>query len=65
MPVMNGLEATKLIRGFRPDLPIIATTAYAQTGDEERFLSEGCNDYLAKPIRKEKLMEIIKKYAKC
>lgn len=65
MPVMNGLEATKLIRDFRPDLPIIATTAYAQTGDEERFLSEGCNDYLSKPIRKEKLMEIIRKYAKC
>lgn len=65
MPVMNGLEATKLIRDIRPDLPIIATTAYAQTGDEERFLSEGCNDYLSKPIRKEKLMEIIRKYAKC
>lgn len=65
MPVMNGLEATKLIRDFRPDLPIIATTAYAQTGDEERFLSEGCNDYLSKPIRKEKLMEIIRKYTKC
>lgn len=65
MPVMNGLEATKIIRNLRPDLPIIATTAYAQTGDEERFLSEGCSDYLSKPIRKEKLMEIIRKYAKC
>lgn len=62
MPVMNGIQATKLIREIRPEIPIIATTAYAQTGDKERFLSEGCNDYLAKPIRKEKFLEIIRKY---
>lgn len=62
MPVMNGIEATKRIRSLKPEIPIIATTAYAQTGDKERFLSEGCNDYLAKPIRKEKFLEIIRKY---
>lgn len=63
MPVMNGIQATKLIREIRPDIPIIATTAYAQTGDAERFLAEGCSDYLAKPIRKEKFLEIIRKYS--
>ncbi|MHC1736685.1 MAG: PAS domain S-box protein [Ignavibacteriaceae bacterium] len=62
MPVMNGDEATRLIRTFRPDLPIIATTAYAQTGDEDRFLEAGCTDYIPKPIKKEILLALISKY---
>lgn len=59
MPEMDGLEATKLIHEFRPELPIIATTAYAQTGDESRFLEAGCVGYLAKPIKREKLMAVL------
>lgn len=62
MPVMNGIEATKLIREFKPELPIIATTAYALTGDEHRLLETGITDYLAKPINKEKLIEVLIKY---
>lgn len=62
MPVMNGLEATRLIREFRPALPIIATTAYAQTGDKQRFLAAGCNSYLAKPFKQECLLAILKQY---
>ena len=62
MPVMNGDEATKLIRTFRPELPIIATTAYAQTGDENRFLEAGFTDYVPKPIKQEILLELISKY---
>lgn len=62
MPIMNGLEATDLIHEFRPNLPIIATTAYAQTGDEQRFLAAGCNGYLPKPIKKDILLQIIQKY---
>ncbi|MEA4935757.1 MAG: response regulator [Paludibacter sp.] len=62
MPVMNGVEATKLIREFKPELPIIATTAYALSGDEHRLLETGITDYLAKPINKEKLIEILRKY---
>ena len=62
MPVMNGLEATQLIHGFRPELPIIATTAYAQTGEEHRFLAAGCNAYLAKPVKKDKLVTLLLKY---
>ena len=62
MPVMNGVEATKLIREFKPELPIIATTAYALTGDEHRLLEAGVTDYLAKPINKEKLIEVLRKY---
>ena len=62
MPVMNGLEATQLIHEFRPELPIIATTAYAQIGDEHRFLDAGCDGYLAKPIRKDNLLVLLQKY---
>ena len=62
MPVMNGLEATQLIHSFRPELPIIATTAYAETGDEHRFLAAGCDGFLAKPVKKENLLVLMQKY---
>ncbi len=62
MPVMNGVEATQIIHLFRPELPIIATTAYAQTGDEYRFISAGCNGYITKPIKRDKLLELIEKH---
>ena len=52
MPVMDGLEATRQIKAFRQDLPIIAITAYAQTGDEFRIRQAGCDDYLAKPVKR-------------
>lgn len=64
MPVMNGLEATDLIHEFRPELPIIATTAFAQTGDEYRFLAAGCNGYLAKPINKDVLIQLVRKFSR-
>jgi PAS domain S-box-containing protein len=63
MPVMNGIDATKLIREFNVDIPIIAQTAYALDGDRELLLKAGCNDYIAKPIKKDKLMALLKKYA--
>jgi CheY-like chemotaxis protein len=59
MPLMDGLEATQEIRKFRPALPIIATTAYAQTGDEQSFLASGCDGYIAKPFNREKLFALI------
>jgi len=62
MPVMNGLEATQLIHEFRPELPIIATTAYAQTGDEHRFLEAGCDGFLPKPVKKDTLTALLQKY---
>ncbi len=61
MPVMHGDVATKQIRTFRPELPIIATTAFAQTGDEQRFREEGCNDYISKPIKKSELLRLLQK----
>lgn len=59
MPVLNGIEATKEIRKFNTDVPIIALTAYAMIGDREKALGIGCNDYLSKPFSKKVLLERI------
>ena len=59
MPVMGGYEAFEHIRVFRPDLPVIAQTAYASSEDERKILDSGFRGYISKPINKEKLFEII------
>ncbi|NTW23664.1 MAG: response regulator [Lentimicrobium sp.] len=61
MPVIDGIEATRHIKKSHPSLPIIATTAYAMTGDRELCLASGCDGYVSKPIRKNELYRIIKK----
>lgn len=62
MQGIDGLEATRQIRWFNPKIPVIAQTAYALSGDRERALEAGCNDYLAKPMKKDLLLEMILKY---
>lgn len=64
MPLMNGYEATKQIKNLRPNLPIIAQTAFALLGDKKKSLDHGCDDYVAKPIKKETLVKLIKKHLK-
>jgi len=61
MPVMDGYEATKLLRSEGFDVPIIAQTAFALDNEKERVLQAGCNDYVEKPIKKEVLFEKINK----
>lgn len=61
MPKMDGYEATRQIRTFNKDVIIIAQTAFALSGDKEKSIEAGCNDYIKKPIRKEKLFSIILK----
>ena len=62
MPVKNGVEATREIRLFKPNLPIIATTAFAIPGDREVFLKAGCDDYIPKPLKSEILVEMVNKF---
>jgi len=62
MPEMDGYEATRQIRKFNSQVVIFAQTAYALSGDDEKTLAAGCNEYLTKPIRKEQLVALIQKY---
>jgi len=62
LPGINGYETTREIRKFNKEVIIIAQTAYALTGDKEKAISVGCNDYVSKPIDTQELVSIIKKY---
>jgi len=62
MPVMDGHEATRRIREFNKEVIIIAQTAYGLSGDREKAIEAGCNDYIAKPISKAGLQSLIQKY---
>jgi len=62
MPLKNGYEATKEIKSIRPDVPIIAQTAFAFQQDEQKALSAGCDDYLTKPITRVNLYNKMRKY---
>ena len=64
MPVMTGYEATSLIRKFNTKIIILAQTAFASSADRELSLKSGCNDLIAKPFKKEVLIELVKKYLK-
>jgi signal transduction histidine kinase len=60
MPEMNGYEATRLIKEFRPKLPIIAQTAYVMPSEKDKCFTAGCTGFISKPIRKEELFKVIK-----
>ena len=59
MPVMNGLIATKKIRKFNGEIPIIAVTAYAMENDKVKAFKNGFSAYISKPIDFEKLLQIL------
>jgi CheY-like chemotaxis protein len=63
MPEMDGLRAARAIRkrGFG-DVPIVAMTANAMRGDREKCIEAGMNDYIAKPVRRENVYEMIRKW---
>jgi PAS domain S-box-containing protein len=59
MPVMDGIEATRLIREMSQSVPIIALTAYALDKDRLRFLEAGCSDYIMKPFQHNELKDLV------
>ncbi|MCP4109395.1 MAG: response regulator, partial [Desulfobacteraceae bacterium] len=62
MPEMDGLEATKAIRKFETEIPIIALTAHAFKGDRDKCLDAGMDDYISKPVDRPAFLKLIKKY---
>lgn len=62
MPKMDGHEATRLIKEFRPDLPIIAQSAYSTSEEKEKAFLAGCDFFISKPISKDILNLVITKY---
>jgi CheY-like chemotaxis protein len=66
MPEMDGYDATQAIRAAERDshVPIVAMTAHAMRGDQERCLEAGMDAYLAKPIRAQALFEVVNRIAR-
>ena len=66
LPVMDGLQATAGIRaetslGDKSRIPIVAMTAYAMSGDREKFLAAGMDDYIAKPVSAPELLDVLRR----
>ncbi|MFO7672110.1 MAG: hybrid sensor histidine kinase/response regulator [Lutibacter sp.] len=62
MPEITGYEATQQIREFNKEVIIIAQSAYGRPNEREKSIDAGCNDYIAKPIKREELIALILKY---
>ena len=64
MPHMDGLEATRLIRSYSKEVPIVALTAFAFESDKDRAIEAGCDDCLTKPVSQNALETVLDKYVK-
>jgi CheY-like chemotaxis protein len=62
LPVMDGYQATRLIRSAGQSMPIIGLSAHAMSGHEQKAREAGCNEYLTKPIDDSKLFEVLDKF---
>lgn len=64
MPEMNGLEATKAIKEIRPEIPVIVQTAYLLSKEREKSFEVGADDFIAKPVTYQKLLEVMHNFLK-
>ncbi|NCC21559.1 MAG: response regulator [Alphaproteobacteria bacterium] len=64
LPEVSGLEVTKWLKDDEElrDIPVIAVTAFAMKGDEQKIRNGGCEDYISKPISVSRFIEVIQKY---
>ena len=61
LPVLNGIDAMRQIKEIYPDLPVIAQTAFAMSGDRERYENDGFDAYISKPINISELLLLIER----
>lgn len=59
LPEMDGYEATSKIKQLRPEVPVVAQTAYAMADDHQKILQVGCDEYITKPINRRKLLQTV------
>ena len=62
MPIMDGFEATRRIRNTGSTIPIIAVTAYAMQDDIDKCLAVGCDEVITKPLQREDMLALIRKW---
>jgi CheY-like chemotaxis protein len=62
MAGLDGYEATRQIREFNKNVIVVALTGFGLTGEREKAIQAGCNDYFAKPVNKYKLKAVRQKY---
>ncbi|MBE0648245.1 MAG: response regulator [Bacteroidales bacterium] len=62
MPFLNGYEATREIKKMRKDLPVIAQTAYAMDGEDEKCFAAGCDAYISNPVQPKDLLKEIDRF---
>jgi hypothetical protein len=62
MPKMDGIEATRIIKHLKPDLPVIIQTAFVLSGEEKKSHEAGCDEFITKPIRLKHLLDSIDRY---
>ena len=66
LPGIDGIDATRILKEdiITADIPIVALTAHAMKGDEEKILKAGCTGYISKPINTREFPKIVKSYLK-
>lgn len=62
MPGMDGYEATRRIKSTNPEIPVVAVTAYALSGDRDKAIAAGCDDYITKPVKAGILIGVLNRF---